>query len=377
MKKQANTFVRLVENIRDINNNLVLYAGRTVDISTTVRNWFIGFYIVEYEQKGTDRAHYGEKLLDSLSKELTENGVNGVSSRSLRLYRKFYSTYPLIWQTVSAKSFLNALPAGIWQTMSAKSKAYEVRNPAIRLESARTSSDSSELIQKLCFSHFVELIEIDDKTKRVFYEKECMKGNWSVRELQRQINSLYYERSWLSTNKKKLSSITESKAAKYDPRLAIRDPYVFEFLGLKPKEAVKESDLESALLDKLQEFLLELGYGFCFEARQKRINIGGEYCFVDLVFYHRVLKCHVLVELKADKFKHENISQLNTYVNWYKKCEMTKGDNPPIGILLCTHKNHEMVEFALAGMDNKLFVKKYQLELPKKKEIMKFVEEQF
>jgi hypothetical protein len=155
--------------------------------------------------------------------------------------------------------------------------------------------------------------------------------------------------------------------------MAIRDPYIFEFLGLKPREVMSESALEDQLLDKLQEFLLEMGHGFCFEARQKRILIGDTHNFIDLVFYHRILKCHVLVELKVDKFTHEHIGQLNTYVSWYMKNEMTSGDNPPVGILLCTQKDNPLVEYALAGMDNQLFVSKYQLELPKKEDMQRFL----
>ena len=168
----------------------------------------------------------------------------------------------------------------------------------------------------------------------------------------------------------------QSGAEAAEPKLAIRDPYIFEFLGLKSKEVMSESDLENQLLDKLQEFLLELGYGFCFEARQKRILIGYTHNFVDLVFYHRILKCHVLVELKLEDFNHENIGQLNTYVSWYQKNMATDGDNPPVGILLCTQKDHTLVEYALAGMDNNLFVSKYQLELPKKEEMQRFIEDQ-
>jgi hypothetical protein len=160
------------------------------------------------------------------------------------------------------------------------------------------------------------------------------------------------------------------------PGLAVRDPYVFEFLGLKPKDVMGESHLEDVLLDRLQEFLLELGHGFCFEARQKRILLEDEYAFVDLVFYHCILKCHVLIELKVDEFKYEHVRQLNTYVSWYKKNAMAIGDNPPVGILLCTRKNHAKIEYVLAGMDNKLFVTKYQLELPKKVQMQKFIEEQ-
>jgi predicted nuclease of restriction endonuclease-like (RecB) superfamily len=201
-----------------------------------------------------------------------------------------------------------------------------------------------------------------------------MRGNWSVRELKRQIHSLYFERSGLSKNKEKLAALTQEGAEAAEPKLSIRDPYIFEFLGLKAKEVMSESHLEAQLLDKLQEFLLELGHGFCFEARQKRVLIGDTHNFIDLVFYHRILKCHVLVELKFDEFSHENIGQLNTYVSWYKKNMMSQGDNPPVGLLLCSKRDHTLVEYALAGLNNDLFVSKYQLGLPKKEEIKRFLE---
>jgi predicted nuclease of restriction endonuclease-like (RecB) superfamily len=232
-----------------------------------------------------------------------------------------------------------------------------------------------QLIQRLSYSHLELIVDLDDDLKRAFYQIECMRGNWSVRELKRQINSLYFERSGLSRDKEKLATLTQEGAEAAEPKLAIRDPYIFEFLGLKAKEVMSESHLEAQLLDKLQEFLLELGHGFCFEARQKRILIGDTHNFIDLVFYHRILKCHVLVELKLDEFSHENIGQLNTYVSWYKKNMMSLGDNPPVGILLCTKRDHTLVEYALAGLDNGLFVSKYQLELPKKEEIKRFLEE--
>ena len=231
------------------------------------------------------------------------------------------------------------------------------------------------LITRLSFTHLAELIAIHNPLKRSFYELECIRGNWSVRELKRQIGSLYYERSGLSENKEKLAKMVQSGAEQAPPTLAIRDPYIFEFIGLKSKEVMSESDLEDALLDKLQDFLLELGHGFCFEARQKRILIGDTYGFVDLVFYHRILKCHVLIDLKIEDFTHQSIGQLNTYVSWYRKNRMTDGDNRPIGILLCTRKDHALVEYALAGMDNSLFVSKYQLELPSKEDIQRFLEE--
>jgi predicted nuclease of restriction endonuclease-like (RecB) superfamily len=197
-----------------------------------------------------------------------------------------------------------------------------------------------------------------------------------VRELKRQINSLYYERSGLSRDKERLAELVRQDAERAEPKLAIQDPYIFEFLGLKPAEVMSESQLEEQLLDRLQGFLLELGHGFCFEARQKRVLIGDSHNFVDLVFYHRILKCHVLVELKLAAFSHEAIGQLNTYVGWYRKHMMTDGDNPPIGILLCTQKDQALIEYALAGMENWIFVSKYLLELPKKEEMQRFIEEQ-
>ncbi|MFH1117891.1 MAG: PDDEXK nuclease domain-containing protein [Pseudomonadota bacterium] len=325
--------------------------------------------VAEYEQHGADRAEYGARLLESLSSKLAESGMEGVASRSLRQYRQFYLTYPGIWQTPSAKTFERLIPSSIWQTLPAKS----MTSPPGPKQPA---TQALELIQKLSFSHFVELIAITDETKRLFYEIECIRGNWSVRELKRQIASLYYERSGLSRDKKKLAALAQQGAEAADPKLAIRDPYVFEFLGLKSREVMSESHLEDQLLDKLQDFLLELGHGFCFEARQKRILIGDTHNFVDLVFYHRILKCHVLVELKLEQFSHENIGQINTYVSWYKKNMMSEGDNPPIGILLCTQRDHTLVEYALAGMDNGLFVSNYQLELPKKEEMQRFIEQQ-
>ena len=363
------SFTELVGSIRHVHEELSAQAGRAVNLSLTLRNWLIGSYIAEYEQKGTDRAEYGARLLENLSSRLVETGMDGVAPRSLRQYRQFYLVYPGIWQTPSAKSLQSLIPYSSRQTLPAKS---QIASTA----SSQLGIPASELIQKLSLSHFAELIGVADDTKRAFYEIECIRGNWSIRELKRQIGSLYYERTGLSKDKTKLAELTQKGTETAEPKLVIRDPYIFEFLGLKPKEVMSESHLEEQLLDKLQEFLLELGHGFCFEARQKRILIGDIHNFVDLVFYHRVLKCHVLVELKLEQFSHETIGQLNTYVSWYKKNMMTEGDNPPIGILLCTKRNHALVEYALAGMDNELFVSKYQLELPKKEEMQRFIEEQ-
>ena len=210
---------------------------------------------------------------------------------------------------------------------------------------------------------------VDDPLARFFYETECIKCCWSVKELRRQIATNLYFRAGVSKKPELLLQRTETNAA---PVLTIKDPFSFEFLDLRP-EAFTENDLENALITHLQEFLLEMGKGFCFEARQKRMIIDDEYYFADLVFYHRVLHCSVIIELKDDEFKHADLSQLNAYVSYYKENEMNEGDNPPIGILLCTRKGEKMVEYALAGMDNNLFVSTYMLSLPDKKTLQDFL----
>lgn len=234
----------------------------------------------------------------------------------------------------------------------------------------------AKLVERLSYTHLEQLIAIEDATKRAFYETECMKGTWSVRELKRQIASLYYERSGMSRKPELLAEITQQEAESNRVRDLIKSVYTFEFLGLNPKDAVEESDLETALLDHLQSFILELGHGFCLEARQKKLLIGDEYFFVDLVFYHRILKCHVLVELKVEEFNHTNAGQLNTYLNYYKAEVMQPDDHPPVGILLVTQKNTSLVEYATAGMDNQLFVSKYLLQLPKKEELEAFIRQE-
>ena len=355
----AMDFTRLVETIRQLHNDLAAQASRAVNASLTLRNWLIGYYIAEYELYGADRAVYGDNVLSELSARLS--GVSNCNRRQLYRYLRFYRLYPQIVGTLSPQ-FQRFLPA------SARSEKVGTVSPQLGLQTLPS-------LERLSYSHVEQLVDIEDDTKRAFYQVECVHGNWSVRELKRQIASLYYERSGLSLDKRKLAEMANQGADVQASRLAVRDPYVFEFLGLKPKEVMSESHLEDQLIDKLEEFLLELGNGFCFEARQKRILIGDEHFFIDLVFYHRILKCHVLVDLKLEQFTHENIGQLNTYVSWYRKNMMNEGDNPPIGILLCAGKNHALAEYALAGMDNKLFVSKYMLDLPKKEDMQAFIED--
>ncbi len=367
-------FASLVDAVRYAHEHFGAQAGKAVNISLTLRNWVIGCYIREYEQNGADRAQYGQNLLSRLSKRLGEEGSVAYHPRELRRCREFYIVYPQIGGTLS-RELERLLPRKIRESLppgsgtDAPAGIRGTLSPELQIPPER-------LVTSLSFSHFAELIPIDDPLKRAFYEIEAMRGNWSVRELKRQIGSLYFERSGLSKDKAKLAALVKSGAEAAEPRLAVRDPYVFEFLGLQPREVMGESDLEDGLLDKLQDFLLELGHGFCFEVRQKCILLGDTHAFIDLVFYHRILKCHVLVELKVARLSHEHLGQLNTYVSWFKRNMMTAGDNPPVGILLCTQKDHTLVEYALADMDNHLFVSKYQIELPSREEIRRFLEAQ-
>ena len=365
--KPAKDFTDLVEAVRRVHSECAATVNRTVNTTLTVRNWLIGGYIREYEQDGSDRAQYGTRLLQRLSESLQACLDRCYTGRYLGLCRQLFDVYPSIRKSVISKSGIGLLPGILGPAVEPS----ETRKSAI----SEFGADSSTLVQRLSFTHLVELLAIEDPLKRAFYEIECIRGNWSVRALKRQIATLYYERSGLSTDKEKLAKMEHAVAEKAEPKLAIRDPYIFEFLGLKASEVVTESILEEALLDNLREFLMELGHGFCLEARQKSIVIGNTRGFVDLVFYHRILKCHILIELKVDTFSHEHLGQLNTYVSWYRKHMTTEGDNPPVGLLLCTQKDHALVEYATANMDNRLFVSKYQFELPSKEELERFLQE--
>lgn len=355
-------FEQLIQSCEQAHNYLQGKAVSAVNQSLTIRNWLFGQYIVEYEQNGEDRAKYGTELLKKLAENLSSKNIKGLSDRSLRNCRQFYTIYPGISRALSDY----ALPGSIWQTPSAKYlKDLKIKE--------FTGVEPNLLISKLSFSHIIELAREEDPLKRTFYEIQAIQGNWSLKELQRQIGSLLYERTGLSKDKKGLILDTKNQAEPSTPEVIMRDPYVFEFLGLKPKERFNETDLEDALISHLQMFLLELGKGFCFEARQKRLTIDGEYYYVDLVFYHRILKCHVLIDLKTRKFHHTYAGQMNFYLNYYKDNEIAEGDNPPIGIVLCTDKRSSTVKYATGSLDNQMFVSRYQVQLPTVKELEEFI----
>lgn len=384
------TFELLAKNIEAIHVALQQQAAHAVNISLTSRNWLMGCYIVEFEQNGEDRAQYGAKLLKRLEERLQ---TKGLTERRFREFRRLYLVYPQL-----GKEVLNyvgtqlydaplALSETIRRTLSAESNDTPIRRlttaesgdaiirrmTSAELEQQAWQVPADKLFYRLPLSHLTAISKIDDPLKRAFYEIETIKGCWTYDELDRQISTLYYERSGLSKDKAGLSKLVNQTAQRLSPKEVLHNPVSLEFLGLEEHEQVDETDIETAILNKLQKMLLELGNGFCFEARQKRILIDEEYCKIDLVFYHRVLKCHFLVDLKIDKFKHLYASQMNMYINYYKHEVMTADDNPPIGLLLCTDYSETVVKYATGGLDPNLFVQKYHIKLPSEAELKAFI----
>ena len=364
------SFEDLSQCISSIHSVLQTSAVNAINRFATIRNWLIGRYIVEYEQCGNDRAQYGARLLPRIVARLK---IKGINVTLLQNSRNFYLTYPQLAETIKQiypmlSDKLGMIPLPFNFSILNTQQIYPT-------PSDKFSTPPNSLISNLSFSHIVELLTVEDPLIRFFYEFECIRNVWSVKELRRQISTNLHIRVGLSTSSEmvlqKLSEITQHP----NSVLQLKDPLALEFLGLNAGDYITESDLENSLISHLQEFLLELGKGFCFEARQKRMIIDDRYYFADLVFYNRLLHCNVVIELKNDEFKHEYLSQLNAYVSYYRENEMNPGDNPPVGILLCTRKGKQMVEYALAGMDNSLFVSTYQLCLPDKKQLKQFLED--
>ena len=369
-------FKQLVNSITVVHKQLQKQAVNAVNRLLTIRNWLIGFYIVEYEQNGNDRAKYGTQLLSNLALEF--KNVKGLDERSFRNFRLLYNFYPQIGLYIKEISIRGSMTSELIEPITNILPAqleHVVKRGSLTTESDKLKNRVSgyHIVTKLSYTHLEQLIRINDDMKRTFYEIECIKGIWSVRELKRQISSLYYERSGLSAKPEKLSGLVQQKTSPQKTTDIIKNIYTFEFLDLNIKDVVEESDLETALLNNLQEFIIEMGNGFCFEARQKRVLIGEKYYFIDLVFYHRILKCHVLVDLKIGEFNHGDIGQLNTYINYFKEEISEKNDNAPIGILLVADKDHALVKYATAGMDENLFVQQYLVQLPSKEQLEKYI----
>ena len=363
------TFETLIDQVKNVHEVTTALARGAVNQLLTARNWAIGCYIVEYEQNGKERAQYGTQLLKKLAKSLQ---IKGLENNQLNLCRMFYLRYPQILSTVSRKlgelSFSSAfhkIPLPVVEETINESPQ-KISTLTHKFE---TSPDL--LISRLSFSHIREIMSLDDPLERFFYETECIKGTWSVRELRRKIDTKLYFRSGISKKPELLLQKIEPGTS--ETAMPIKTAYVLDFLGFDAKDEVSETDLEQAIMDHLQEFFLEMGKGFCFEARQKRIIIDDEYYFIDLVLYNRLLHCNIIIELKVDKFRIEHAAQLNAYVSYYKDCEMVEGDNPPVGILLCTERGPKMVQYVLNGMDENLFISTYMLQLPDKQQLEAFL----
>lgn len=381
MRKTKTDFEGLVGRIRATSDALQQDALVIINRSVTARAWLTGYYIVEYEQKGDDRAKYGEGLLKNLARRLSGPAF---ALASLKNYRKFYLLYPELCTPVAEYllSRFGKSQSPIGQL------AIDVSEAASRSQSLISFSDNGSLLAqtadalkivpkvlfgRLSFTHILQLLPLEDDLQRTFYAFEAIRGCWSVRELRRQIESLYYARSGWSKNPHRLSQLTHIKAEKLDVSDFVKTDTVLEFLNLQAKDVWEEKDLENGILGHLKEFILEMGNGMCFEARQRKILIDDVYERVDLVFYHRILKCHVLIELKAKKFRYADAAQLGMYLGYYRKHVMQADDNPPVGILLCTEAGQETMEYVNAFIDPKLFVSKYELQLPGKDQVTDFL----
>lgn len=364
---------KLIVTIQETNEYFLKQVQKQVNAAFTLRNWIIGFHIVEYEQHGKDRASYGVKVLETLAVRLKQKGLKGLSETNLKLFRLFYNAYPQIRQTVSdefSKS-LNISFTEIRQVASDKS---------LQEGKSKNSLDKNQLpavqiLNNLSFSHFIELLKIDEMLKRRFYEVQAIRNTWGVRELKRSINSMLYERTGLSTDKQAVLE-KHYQETNLQPEDIFRNPYLLDFLGLEERSSYSETDLEEAIITHLQKFLLEMGRGFCFEARQKRITFDNTHYKIDLVFYHRILKCHILIDLKLGEFTHADAGQMNMYLNYYKDNEMQQSDNAPVGIILCAGKNETLVKYATSGLAQKVFVSKYLINLPSEAELKAIIEEE-
>ncbi len=368
-------FESLVGRINQVQDMLQAQTAHAINLTVTARNWLVGFYIVEFEQHGEDRAKYGENLLKNLAQRLNRRGLG---ERRLYEFRLTYIIYPQIGQVIADYIAKNNRQ-DILRLPTAKLQIVEnLEDGNLRLLTAKShvevwQTPADRLFNRLSATHLVLLSNIKDPLKRAFYEQETIRGCWTVKELDRQISSQYYERMGLSKDKKGLQRLTDKNVQQLTPIDIIHDPVTLEFLGLQSQDVYTETRLETIILNHLQMVLMEMGRGFCFEARQKRILVDQDYFKADLIFYHRILKCHVIVDLKIDRFRHEYASQLNLYMNYYKHEVMQADDNPPIGLLLCTDYGETTVQYATEGLSQNLFVSKYRLQLPSEEEMRQYL----
>jgi len=340
-------------------------AVRAVNFSMVIAYWEIGKRIVEDDQQGNDRANYGEHSLKDLSKKLTIDFGDGYSVVSLTNFRKFYLMFSEVQKSSAVRMKLE----------TATTSELPHKTEAEKSSALRTIFDRSiphALRRELSWTHYRLLMRVEDETARNYYMNEAAEQNWSTRVLERQINSLYFQRLLSSKNKQPLIAKAEAENQQDQPTILdfVKDPYVLEFLQLQPNATLYERELETELLSKLQYFLLELGKGFSFVARQKRISADHEHFYIDLVFYNYILKCFILVDLKVGKLSHQDIGQMDLYVRYYEDQIKQESDNPTIGLILCTEKNETIVKYSVLKESKQIFASKYKLYLPSEKELI-------
>ncbi|WP_182871413.1 PDDEXK nuclease domain-containing protein [Rhodopirellula sp. JC639] len=367
-------FERLLQLFDNTNDEFQRRSARVINQNLVIRNWLFGWYIVEFEQNGTDRAEYGSETLERLSSELKSRLGRGFSARNLTSFRAFYQAFSDIPQTPSAELPGSETLVEISQTLSAKLPA-EGGGASDSAEKPLIAAVIDALADRfpLSWSHYVTLLSIDDRNERRFYEIEASQNNWGVRELKRQLGSSLYQRLALSRDKDEIRRLAAEGQVVAKAADLIKNPFVLEFLELDEKSGYSERDLETAIIDKLQTFLLELGKGFLFEARQRRFTFDDDHYYVDLVLYNRLLRCYVLLDLKIGKLDHGDLGQMQMYVNYFDRHVKLDDELPTIGIVLCARKNDALVELTLPENAN-IFASKYQLYLPSKEELKQELE---
>jgi predicted nuclease of restriction endonuclease-like (RecB) superfamily len=365
-------FEQLLTLFKETHQELQKRAARSVDISLVIRNWLFGWYIVEFEQGDADRADlYGNRLIERLSDNLTARMGRGFSKRSLEQCRRFYECYKEIAQALPAQSLNEDTERKeIGQALPDQSK--NIASIILNVLPKVSAELSNRFV--LGWTHYVSLLSVANPDERRFYEIEASENSWGARELERQIASSFYERLALSRDKDGIKALAQTGLVIEQASDVVKNPYVLEFLGMEEKEAYSEHELESAIIDHLEHFLLELGKGFLFEARQKRFTFDNDHFYVDLVFYNRLLRCYVLIDLKRDKLTHQDLGQMQMYVNYFDRYVKTEDELPTIGILLCHRKSDALVELTLPK-DSNIFASKYQLYLPSKEELKRELED--
>ena len=362
-------FENLATTFQVTQDALLRHSARAVDSALVVRNWLFGWYLVEFENASASRADlYGKELINKLAKRLKEKGLQGISPTNLRKFREFFQAYPEIQRATSVTSLAGLGSPSFLQDSASTEKIQQtlsVESFQSMRQAAFTQIASS---LPLGWSHYVELLTLEDPSERSFYEIEAASNQWSVRELQRQIASSLYQRLALSRDTNEIHRLAVEGQVVEKAADLIKNPIVLEFLGLQDRPHYSEGEFESAIIDQLESFLLELGKGFLFEARQKRFTFDNDHFRVDLVFYNRLLRCYVLVDLKRDKLTHQDLGQMQMYVNYFDRYVKLSEELPTIGILLCHRKNDALVELTLPPNAN-IFASKYQLYLPSKEEL--------